>query len=80
MEEAVKNACLIKDCKGRTDGGNYCKKHIKGKKPPTVITAEARLFMRSQCCKAACEHGKRHEYGEQYCAKCKEPCEWRVSL
>jgi hypothetical protein len=76
---AAKKNCLVEGCNGQTRGKDYCGKHIKRKKP-AMITSELRLTMRSDCCKAKCVHGERHEYGEQYCAACNKACQWKVGV
>lgn len=73
-----KKQCIVEGCHQQTRGKDYCGKHLKGKKVAVVISSEARRSMRSGCCSAACTQGKRHEYGEQYCAKCKEACSWKT--
>ncbi len=74
----MKTVCKVEGCKGQTRGKEYCGKHMRGKKVPVVITAAARLNMRSSCHNAACEHGEKHEYGQQYCSKCKQACQWKT--
>ncbi len=75
----AKKKCIIEGCNGQARSREYCGKHLKEQRQPKPITDLQRLTMRSQCCKAGCEHGKRHEYGEQYCAKCHEACQWKMA-
>ncbi len=44
-----------------------------------VLPAEVLLNIRSLCCEAKCKAGPVHDYGEQYCSKCKEPCPWKLA-
>ena len=75
MNYAKSKACLVEGCKGRTYGKTYCIKHFK--QYPVTISAQARLQMRSDCHNAPCVNGEKHEYGAQYCATCKEACQWK---
>ncbi|MDO8648787.1 MAG: hypothetical protein Q7R81_03305 [Candidatus Peregrinibacteria bacterium] len=70
------SSCLVDGCTANTYGKQYCRTHIKGNRTPVVITDEQRTHMRSDCCNAACADGKRHDYGKQYCAQCKQACCW----
>ncbi len=69
--------CLVKECGKDSYGRQYCEKHtsvdLRRKLPNTL-----RAHIRSHCCSAKCVSGKAHENGEQYCAKCKEPCCWKT--
>jgi hypothetical protein len=69
-------ACLVDGCSEQTYGKPYCHKHAKNKGKVTLITSDQRRFMRSDCCDATCVDGPKHEYGKQYCTKCKAPCLW----
>ena len=71
-------ACLVDGCTGRTYGKAYCRKHIKLKAKSVVYTVAQRAQMRSSCCNASCMEEKSHEYGKQYCTKCKQPCCWHT--
>jgi hypothetical protein len=73
-----KSQCIVEGCNGKTRGKDYCGKHLKEHQLSKVITTEARRSMVSECCKAGCVAGKRHEYGEQYCSKCQEACQWKT--
>ncbi|OGJ56430.1 hypothetical protein A3D88_03565 [Candidatus Peribacteria bacterium RIFCSPHIGHO2_02_FULL_52_16] len=72
---AKSKSCLVDGCKGRTYGKTYCVKHFK--QYPVTITAQARLLMKSDCHGAACVSGEKHDYGSQYCAACKQACQWK---
>ncbi|MDD4319578.1 MAG: hypothetical protein PHW10_04630 [Candidatus Peribacteraceae bacterium] len=76
MQAKQHKACLVDGCTAPTYGKTYCHEHIKNKGKAAVITADQRLHMRSDCCEALCVDGPRHEYGKQYCAKCKAGCLW----
>jgi len=69
--------CLVKECGKDSYGRQYCEKHtsvdLRRRLPNTL-----RAHIRSHCCSAKCVSGKAHENGEQYCAKCKEPCCWKT--
>ena len=62
-----------------SQGRSYGPRQFRGPKPAVVITKEIRATMRSSCCQAGCVAGEKHEYGEQYCAKCKQACQWKVA-
>ena len=67
--------CRVIDCGKATDGKQYCVKNMnidERRKLPT----DMRSTIRSACCGAKCTIGEPHEYGEQYCSKCKEACAW----
>lgn len=59
-------------------GKLYCSKHLltHGKQK---MTKETQALLRSHCCSAPCTVGVKHEYGEQYCAKCKLTCIWKIA-
>ena len=73
-------ACIVDGCGKQSHGKAYCDKHLiefkRGKKPVAVISDERKALMRSSCCGTVCTAGARHEYGEQYCKKCGQPCMW----
>jgi len=73
-------ACLVDGCTTPTYGKTYCRAHIKNKLKSVVITEDQRSHMRSDCCDAHCIDGTRHEYGKQYCVKCKAACLWHPSM
>ena len=69
--------CLMKGCGKDSNKKQYCEKHLSvdlRRKLPKELHAR----IRSHCCSAKCISGEAHENGEQYCAKCKEPCCWKV--
>ncbi|MEI8230405.1 MAG: hypothetical protein WCG83_04695 [Candidatus Peregrinibacteria bacterium] len=68
--------CLVDGCTTPTHGKSYCRIHIKDRVKNMVITTEQRSHMRSDCCGALCTEGVQHEYGKQYCGKCKNGCVW----
>jgi len=65
--------CGLKPLRGKS----YCSKHLAthGKQK---MTKEMQLMLRSACCNVACTVGERHEYGEQYCSRCKQGCIWKM--
>ncbi|HBH19606.1 MAG TPA: hypothetical protein DEB30_05420 [Candidatus Peribacter riflensis] len=66
-------------CRSPSHGRSYCHKHAKiGRENGVVFTPEQRSHMRSLCCGAACTAGAQHEYGNQYCQKCKTACCWHM--
>ena len=69
-------SCLVDGCTAQTHGKTYCHAHIKNKGKVEVISDAQRSHMRSDCCNAPCLDGPRHEYGRQYCRKCKAGCCW----
>ncbi|MFA5799913.1 MAG: hypothetical protein WC840_03050 [Candidatus Peribacteraceae bacterium] len=73
------NVCKVHGCRSPSQGKSYCRRHTpKGRAGGMVFTVERRSHMRSVCCNAACADGKQHEYGKQYCGRCKEPCCWHA--
>jgi hypothetical protein len=71
--------CRVIDCGKATDGKQYCVKLMnidERRKLPT----DMRATIRSSCCGAKCTVGEAHEYGEQYCSKCKQACAWTKAL
>ncbi len=76
---AQHKVCLVEGCKAPTHGKSYCRAHIKDKAKYMVISSDQRAHMRSNCCNARCTDGAPHEYGKQYCLRCKSPCIWHPS-
>jgi hypothetical protein len=76
MPTVARSTCAVDGCTNHAHGKAYCHTHMKDKGKSTVITDAERLHMRSDCCEAACIDGPRHDYGKQYCAKCKQACCW----
>jgi hypothetical protein len=66
----------VDGCTAQAYGKPYCHAHMKNKGKVTTITDAQRSHMRSDCCDAHCTDGPRHEYGKQYCSKCKAGCLW----
>ena len=66
--------CTLKQLKGKL----FCGKHlpIHGRQK---MTKETQALVRSNCCNASCSVGEKHEYGEQYCNKCKLTCIWKLA-
>ena len=76
MQQTKYKVCRVDGCTSKTYGKEYCHAHIKEHGRPAAITKEQRSLMRSDCCEGHCDDGERHEYGRQYCAKCKAACLW----
>ncbi|MFH0770801.1 MAG: hypothetical protein V1926_05525 [Candidatus Peregrinibacteria bacterium] len=76
MPVPLHTTCKAQGCRSPSHGKLHCRRHAL--KEITVITPDQRAHMRSLCCSALCEAGKHHEYGNQYCGKCKEPCCWKA--
>ncbi len=83
MPSAPSKPCLVEGCSSPTNGKPYCAKHAvevrQGKRPKSVKPLPSGAMMRSLCCDAPCKAGDRHEYGEQYCKACGEPCAWKTA-
>ncbi|MEK7563874.1 MAG: hypothetical protein AAB544_05800 [Patescibacteria group bacterium] len=72
--------CLVRGCGKPTSGRQHCAAHGTPEQRRKLSTAIQKTI-RSACCSEECFSGEGHENGEQYCAKCKEPCGWKsVSL
>ncbi len=69
--------CLVAGCGKATQGKQYCSKHASPNQRRSLST-DLRALIRSECCDAKCTIGEVHEYGEQYCTKCKQPCCWKT--
>ena len=76
MHAPRRTSCLVEGCTAQTYGKSYCRAHNKNRVKTVVISDEQRAHMRSDCCDAHCIDGTRHEYGKQYCTKCKGACLW----
>ncbi len=72
-------ACPIGQCGVATGGKPYCPKHMDVKER-RKLSSSLRSLIRSDCCEAACTQGDLHEFGEQYCTKCKKPCCWKTVM
>jgi hypothetical protein len=69
--------CLVADCGKVCDGRQYCKEHATPEQR-RAIKSHLRTLIVSDCCEAACTKGEGHDYGEQYCSKCKLACCWKA--
>lgn len=70
--------CPIKECGKPTKGKPYCPQHMAiGER--RKLPGQMRANIRSGCCEAKCISGAAHDSGEQYCTKCKEPCNWKAA-
>ena len=77
MHVAKHTRCIVEGCGKETKGKAFCTMHLKDKSRKLTVPAAQQKTLRSLCCDAVCTKGERHEYGEQYCGKCKEPCLWQ---
>lgn len=60
-------------------GKRLCIQHLNELKEKQKMTPAMQMLIRSNCCSAGCVIGVKHEYGEQYCKKCKEGCVWKLA-
>lgn len=79
MYAAKRKNCAIEGCTDRqAPRKEYCWKHLNERKETAGITKEMRPHMKSSCCGVSCTQGEDHEYGKQYCNKCKQACMWKM--
>lgn len=77
MHQFQYKSCTVAECDARPVRGKpYCHAHLKDQGKPKVISRDQRAKMRSDCCNAAVTEGEQHDYGKQYCDKCKHACCW----
>ncbi|MEK7218189.1 MAG: hypothetical protein AAB728_01850 [Patescibacteria group bacterium] len=80
MPHPLRKCCLVEGCSAQTHGKPYCHAHGKDRGKTVLISTEQRARMRSDCCNAPVTDGQRHEYGRQYCLKCKGACCWHTHM
>lgn len=87
-----KKHCKIRGCKRPYYAKGYCqldylaqRRRSKTQRKEAVKEGRAARSLRnyvmiSACCKRTVSEGAVHEYGKQYCDKCKEACLWSYEL
>lgn len=70
--------CVVGECGKASHGKQYCDKHANVAQRRKLTSTQSAVI-RSDCHRAACMPGKAHEYGEQYCTRCLEPCCWKAA-
>lgn len=73
-----RETCLVGGCGKASHGKQYCEKHLNVAQR-RKLTTERSALIRSDCHNVKCVAGVAHEYGEQYCSQCKEPCRWKAA-
>ncbi len=76
--QKTRENCPAKGCGKPSHGKPYCLRHVTAAQR-RVLPQEVLRNIRSLCCEASCTSGPVHDYGEQYCSKCKEPCPWKLA-
>ena len=72
--------CTVAGCNRLSHGKAFCGTHLKKGKQVMTVPVGLQGFLRSDCCAVQCTLGKRHDYGEQYCEKCGNPCCWKTQM
>lgn len=72
--------CTIKNCSGKHVAKGLCGKHYQQYRTEHMMSMPRRKnTLLSVCCSKEIYEGPAHDYGKQYCSKCKEPCYWKSS-
>ncbi len=77
--------CTMKDCGADHYAKGLCRAHYQKQRSKSIdqkmgMKPRKKRMMLSVCCSKETMEGPAHDYGSQYCGKCKQPCYWRYNF